>query len=93
MSLDAWRHSRHPRQFAVLHFHHLTPKPAGHEYPYPDFLQPIFAVEAETFQRRAIKRAGEIESGSRMTPTKRALDVLEPGQRLLLEAALAARTA
>jgi 8-oxo-dGTP pyrophosphatase MutT (NUDIX family) len=80
-----------PRQFAVLHFHHLTPMPFGHDRPYPDFLQPVFAVEAEAFDRRAIKRAREIETGSRMTPIKRALELLEPGQRILLEAALAAR--
>lgn len=79
------------RQFAVLHFHHLTPKPPGHDRPYPDFLQPVFAVEAEAFQRRAIRRAGEIETGSRMTPIQQALSALETGQRILLEGALAAR--
>jgi 8-oxo-dGTP pyrophosphatase MutT (NUDIX family) len=84
---------RAPRQFAVLHFHHLTPKPPEHDRPYPDFLQPVFAVEAEAFHRAAVKRAGEIETGSRMTPIKRALEVLEPGQRLLLQAAIAARSA
>ena len=80
-----------PRQVAVLHFHHLTPKPPGHDRPYPDFLQPVFAVEAQAFDRRAIKRAGEIETGSRMTPIRRARELLEPNQRILLEAALAQR--
>ena len=30
----------------VLHFHHLTPRPAGHSYPYPDFLQLVYACAA-----------------------------------------------
>ena len=30
----------------VLHFHHLTPKPAGYAYPYPDFLQLVYACVA-----------------------------------------------
>jgi 8-oxo-dGTP pyrophosphatase MutT (NUDIX family) len=80
-----------PRLFAVLHLHHLTPKPPGHDRPYPDFLQPVFAAEADAFHRRAIRRAGEIETGSRMTRIGRALSLLEEGQRILLTAALASR--
>jgi hypothetical protein len=58
---------------------------------YPDFVQPVFAVEAESYHRNALKRAGEIETGSRMTPIRRALSFLEKGQRIILTAALAAR--
>jgi ADP-ribose pyrophosphatase YjhB (NUDIX family) len=80
-----------PRQFAVLHFRHLTPKPEGHRYPYPDFLQPVFVAEAISFHRGALKRAGEIETGSRMVPIRRALASLDESQRVMLGAALAAR--
>lgn len=80
-----------PRLFAVLHFRHVTPKPQGHDRPYPDFVQPVFVVEAGVFRRGAIRRAGEIEIGSRMTPIRRATSFLEAGQRILLTAALAAR--
>jgi 8-oxo-dGTP pyrophosphatase MutT (NUDIX family) len=82
-----------PRLFAVLHFHHLTPKPLGHDRLYPDFLQPVFVVEAQDFHRSYVKRAGEIEAGSRMTPVRRARSLLAEGQRILLGAALAARVA
>ena len=30
----------------VKHFHHLTPKPANYQYPYPDFCQLIYRAEA-----------------------------------------------
>jgi len=30
------------------HFNHLTPKPEGYRYPYPDFLQVIFCADALT---------------------------------------------
>jgi 8-oxo-dGTP pyrophosphatase MutT (NUDIX family) len=82
---------RTPRLFAVLHVHHLTSRPPGHDRPYPDFVQPVFAAEADAFRRQAIKRAGEIETGSRMTPIGKAMAFLEEGQRILLTAALAAR--
>ncbi len=29
---------------AVLHFHHVTPRPADYTYPYPDFLHVVFAA-------------------------------------------------
>ena len=35
-----------PRILGCLHFHHLSAKPAGHPFAYPDFLQPIFMAEA-----------------------------------------------
>jgi 8-oxo-dGTP pyrophosphatase MutT (NUDIX family) len=83
-----------PRLFAVAHFHHLTPRPRPpyDQRPYPDFLQPIFVAEAQSFHRGALKRAGEIEVGSRMTPIGTAMAMLGPGEQRLLAAALAART-
>ena len=35
-----------PRLLGVRHCHHLSPRPAGYAYPYPDFLQVIYAAEA-----------------------------------------------
>lgn len=34
------------RIVGFLHFHHLTPMPAGHPYPHPDFLQLIITGTA-----------------------------------------------
>lgn len=85
-----WRVAR-PRPLAVLHYHHLNPKPEGHPYPYPDFLQPIFLVDATRYDRRLLKRDGEAEEGSRMTPLSRAFAILPPVQQILLREALAMR--
>lgn len=35
-----------PRLTAVLHFHHLAPKPPGFAYRYPDFVHAIYAAQA-----------------------------------------------
>jgi 8-oxo-dGTP pyrophosphatase MutT (NUDIX family) len=35
-----------PRLIGFMHFHHLTPKPLGYAYPYPDFLQVVYVVRA-----------------------------------------------
>jgi ADP-ribose pyrophosphatase YjhB (NUDIX family) len=39
-----WR-VQDPQQIGFMHFHHLTPKPEG--YQYPDFLQLVSTVEAK----------------------------------------------
>jgi hypothetical protein len=31
------------------HFHHLTLKPDGYAYPYPDFLQAVYTATAEAY--------------------------------------------
>lgn len=80
-----------PRLLALLHYHHLTPRPDGHRYPYPDFLQPIFLVEALAYDRRGLKRAGEIETGARLMRPRAAMSAVRDDQQALLRAALAAR--
>jgi 8-oxo-dGTP pyrophosphatase MutT (NUDIX family) len=85
-----WRVA-HPRPLAVLHYHHLTPKPKGHKHAYPDFVQPIYLVEGTRYDRNLIKREGEIETGARlMTPTAASKIVTEES-RILLREALAMR--
>ena len=36
-----------PRPLGFIHFRHLTPKPPGYAHPYPDFVQLVYAAEAE----------------------------------------------
>lgn len=81
-----------PRLLALLHFHHLTPKPDGYRYFYPDFLQPIFVADAEAYDRRRLKRAGEIETGARLMRPRTAMAIIRDDQQPLLRAALAARS-
>jgi ADP-ribose pyrophosphatase YjhB (NUDIX family) len=68
-------------------FHHLTPKPDGYAYPYPDFLQVVYAATAETYHedQRAID---EYVLDARFLPLAevRAL-TLSPVQRMFLDAA------
>ena len=79
------------RLFAMIHFRHLSPKPDAYRYPYPDFLHLLFVGEAGRYRRAALKRDGEIETGSRMIPISRALPALAPDQQVILQLALAAR--
>jgi len=45
------------------HFHHLSPKPADYPFPYPDFLQAIYAARPETYDPAARERNGyELEA-------------------------------
>lgn len=83
---------RDPKLFAMICFRHLTPRPANYRYPYPDFTQLLFVGEAVAYRRSALKRAGEIETGSRLTPISRALTLLGAEQQAVLRAAMAART-
>lgn len=80
-----------PRLFALIHFRHLSPRPDGYRYPYPDFLHLLFAGEAGVYRRGALKRQDEIETGSRLVPISRALASLSPEQRTILAAAMTAR--
>ncbi len=73
------------------HFHHLGPRPPGHRYPYPDFVQTVALAEAATFHPDAIL-PDEWVLGSAFQPIAevRRLE-LSPGERLFLDAALARR--
>jgi len=76
------------RLLGFKHFHHLTPKPAAYLYPYPDFLQVVYAAPAEAYHPD--QRAGDdYELDARFLPLAevRALP-LSPIQRLFLDAAV-----
>ena len=85
-----WRIAR-PRPLAVLHYRHLTPRPKGHPFAYPDFVQPIFLVDAVRYDRGLLRREGEIETGARLMSFRRAAEIITPEQKILLREALAMR--
>jgi 8-oxo-dGTP pyrophosphatase MutT (NUDIX family) len=85
-----WRVAR-PRPLAVLHYHHLTPKPKGHKYAYPDFVQSIYLVEGTRHDRRLLKREGEIETASRLMSPAAASKIVTDESKILLREALAMR--
>lgn len=43
------------RQIGVIRFTHLTPKPADYPYPYPTFLQVIFAGQPTRYDAAAVQ--------------------------------------
>jgi 8-oxo-dGTP pyrophosphatase MutT (NUDIX family) len=73
------------------HCHHLSPKPPGYRYPYPDFLQLVYTAEAAEHLPEARESDGdEIEAVLRPIAVVQALE-LSPCQHLFLNAALRAR--
>jgi 8-oxo-dGTP pyrophosphatase MutT (NUDIX family) len=73
-----------------MHFHHLCPKPRGYPYPYPDFLQLIYAARVTEAHRKAQDPEGwELEVSFHSVAQVRALS-LPPSQVLYLESALTA---
>lgn len=85
-----WRVAR-PRPLAVLHYHHLTPRPKGHKYAYPDFVQPIYLVDGTRYDRHLLKREGEIETAARLMSVREAAKIITPEQKILLREALMMR--
>lgn len=82
-----------PGLFAMIYFRHLSARPENYRYPYPDFLHLLFVGEAGDYRRSGLKRAGEIETGSRLVPISRALATLSREQRTILRLAMDARMA
>jgi 8-oxo-dGTP pyrophosphatase MutT (NUDIX family) len=84
-----WRFEN-AKRFGFLHFRHLSPKPAGYPYPYPDFFQTLHVVEATDHDRQRIRRDDWV-THSRMTPIARAAASLGGEQPTILRLAVAAR--
>jgi len=69
------------------HFHHLTPKPAGHRYPYPDFLHVVYLASAERYQPEQREVDG-YELGATFVPLERVVTLpLSQGEHVFLMAA------
>lgn len=71
-----------------LHFHHLSSKPEGYTYPYPDFFQLVFSARTETHlpHRREL---GDWEQDSVFHPYAELAELdLSPSNLLFLNAAL-----
>ena len=81
-----WKLSR-ASLVGFLHFHHLSPKPLGYAYPYPDFVQPVYAAVARQFDAKSLLPG---EHRSEFVDAGWALGVTDPAQRPLLRAALEA---
>jgi ADP-ribose pyrophosphatase YjhB (NUDIX family) len=80
------------RPLGFIHFRHLTPKPPGYAYPYPEFVQLVYAAEAERSTPDApIVDEWVVESA--MVPVEEARGMgIGRGELLFLEEALRRRS-
>ncbi|MCL4263078.1 MAG: NUDIX hydrolase [Anaerolineae bacterium] len=75
-----------------IHFHHLSPKPDGYPYPYPDFVQVVYTAVATSYDVTAIVPDPYVAS-ARFCPIAELLTLnLSTGQKALLQAAISQRS-
>ena len=53
-----WSVRGEPELIGLFHYRIHSPKPAGHRYPYPDFLQLLYRVEADSYFPEAMEVDG-----------------------------------
>jgi ADP-ribose pyrophosphatase YjhB (NUDIX family) len=76
------------RYLGFLHFKHLSPIPNDYPYPYPDFIQVIYASRAMSYDEEAREIGGlELEATLRPLAEVEALQ-LTSGEAIYLKAAL-----
>jgi len=80
-----------PKELSLLgfiHFHHLEQKPADYEYPYPDFIWPVYISEADIYTQEAVEDDDYVLD-SRFYPISDALELgINEGEKGLLRAAI-----
>ena len=76
------------RSIGILHFTHIDPVPEGRSYPYPDFLQIVYAGCAGEYHPE-LKEVDGYEQGSEFVSVADARRLpLDAGQQMFLNAAL-----
>ena len=82
---------REPRLLGFYWMHHTTPRPKGYRYLYPDFLQVVYAAEADEHRPELLVDDG-YDFGAGFRPLAEAEQLaLGPGERLFLAAAIRRR--
>ncbi len=80
-----------PTMLGFMHFHHLSPRPPGHPYPHPDFVQVVYMAEGQRYAPDArVPDDYEIDARFRPLSTVEAPE-LSPGEQLYLATALRRR--
>ena len=76
------------RPIGVLHFTHIDPMPEGWRYPFPDFLQIVYAGSAGAYHPE-LKQGNGYELGSEFVPVAEARKLpLDAGQQVFIDTAL-----
>ncbi len=82
-----WRY-QNSSLMALVHFHHLSPKPDDYPYPHPDFLQLVFIAEADTYHPELMEEDEWVEE-SDFYPIDKARELLNSkSQCFLLDEAI-----
>lgn len=90
MEETGWKLDR-PAILGFSHFHHLSPKPPGHPYPHPDFIQVAYVADAVEFVPAAML-PDEYVNSSEFRPMAAVLEMGLPAtQRAYLTEALRLR--
>jgi ADP-ribose pyrophosphatase YjhB (NUDIX family) len=77
-----------PRLLGAKHFRHLSPKPAGYRYLYPDFFQVVYSAQAHRFEPGGRETDG-YELDAEFQPIAQVQRLpLYPSERVFLTAAL-----
>ncbi len=75
------------RLLGVKHFHHLSPKPAGYSYPFPDFLQLIYMGEGQAYDEHLREGNGLKSKAEFVSVTGVTVSALRMSERHFLAAA------
>jgi len=78
-------HVRPIRQIGFRHFFHLEPRSPQSDRPYPDFIQPIYAARAESFDESRLVTADRLPA--RFMDYVQVEELIDLAQRPLLTAA------
>ena len=82
-----WSIRNDPVLIGMFHYHIHSPKPAGHRYPYPDFLQLLYRAETDRHYPEAMEVDGfEIDAQLRSREQVEGLS-LSAGEFALLKLA------
>src|SRR5947209_4505625 len=77
-----------PVPFGFLRHHHLGPMPAGHTYPFPDFIRAVYLARAGVERPEARIHDPYVSRVAFLPPTEVETLPLRPTDRLFLSAAL-----
>ena len=77
-------------RLGFIHFEHLTPKPEGYLYPYPNFMHIICMAKASRFMQGTREDDYELEATFRPITEVQQM-ILSPCQHVFLKAALELR--
>lgn len=75
-----------PQLIGIKHLHHLTQKPTHYTFPYPDFVQLIYAGVADEYDASLIEADGW-ELGAEFRPICQHNVAFSPNERLFFQAA------